>query len=208
MSNFEDACLLSWEKWTDSFPDDIPMHNFSEKHTKKMNKLFETAEKCNRHGFSKKTIKMLIIAAVLLGIATTAFAIPTCKDTVIKKYANHSEYEVADVTKDKKVKSLTVEYIPSGYKKAEEEQSDYFYLVIYKNGDKHFCVEKEALSTSIGFDTEEYDSEKITINGMDAVYFRSDDVNNGLIFNNGEYIFVVNGNIDKDELINIAENVK
>ena len=30
----------------------------------------------------------------------------------------------------------------------------------------------------------------------------------GIIFNNGEYIFIINGNIDKKELVNIAQNVE
>lgn len=50
--------------------------------------------------------------------------------------------------------------------------------------------------------------ENIKINGADAVYFRTNDELNGVIFNNGKYIFIVNGNISKDDIVNIAQNAE
>lgn len=208
MNNLQEVCLLSCEKWIDSFPDNIPKHKFSKKHNKKIKEIFEADTKRNRHKFSKKTIKMLAIAAVLLCIATTAFAIPASREAIVQKFSNHSQYEVADFSNAKKVKSLAVNYIPNAFEITEEDKSDFYYILRYENADKYFTVEKFELSTSIGFDTEEYDSENIVINGINAIYFKADEVYKGLVFNNGDYIFVVSGNIEKNELVNIAENVE
>ena len=81
-----------------------------------------------------------------------------------------------------------------------EKSDDYGNTVQYVNGDKEFVVDKIELTASIGFDTEHYDPEIIKINGIDAVYYRSDYNEKGIIFNDGNYIYMIEGNIEKDEL--------
>lgn len=203
MNNFEDVCLLSCENWIDSFPDEIPQHKFSKKHNDKMKELFQS-EQNNKHKFSKKTLKFLLIAAILLSIATTVFAIPTSREYIVDKFSNHSEYNVIDTKKAKKVKSFKVKYIPDGFKKVE----DFGDTVLYEKGDRNFVVGKLELSSSIGFDTEHYEPENIEINGADAVYFRSNNNAKGIIFNDGNYIYIITGNIEKDELVKIAQNLE
>lgn len=83
-----------------------------------------------------------------------------------------------------------------------------FYVKNYKNVDKSFVVQKFALSGSVGFDTEHYETENIKINGIDAVYYRSNNNEKGIIFNDGNYIYIISGNIEKDELVKIAQNVE
>lgn len=204
MSKFEEVCLLSCEEWVDSFPDEISKHKFSKKHTEKMKEIFQTKPKENKHKLSKKIIKILLIAAILLSIATTVSAIPASREFIVKTLSDHSEYNVVDTSNIKDVTSLNLHYIPAGFEKDE----DYGYLKIYKKGDKYFSVEKCQLTTNINFDTEKYDSENIKINGIDAVYFRPDNELKGIIFNNGDYIFIIIGKIDKDELVNIAQNAE
>ena len=154
--------------------------------------------------FSKGTIKVLIIAAVLLAIATTVFAIPPSREYIVDKFSNHSEYNVVDKKNSKSVTSLNVNYIPAGFEKSD----DYGNTVQYVNGDKEFVVDKIELTASIGFDTEHYDPEIIKINGIDAVYYRSNYNGKGIIFNDGNYIYMIEGNIEKDELVQIAQNVE
>ena len=204
MSNFQEVCLLSCENWVDSFPDDIPKHKFSKKHEEKMKELFEPDTKVQKHRLSKKTIKILLIAAILLGLATTVFAIPASREFIIQKFSNHSEYNVVNDNDIKKVDSLNVNYIPEGFNKVE----DYEYCRVYKNGEEEFIVDKISISASVGYDTEKYDDEIIDINGIKAIYYRSENNYKGIIFNNGEYIFGVSGNIEKEELVRIAQNIE
>lgn len=204
MSVFEEALWLSSEDWVDSFPTNIPKHKFSKKHNKIINELIYSENEKVKFKLSKRTIKVLIIAAVLLALASTAFAFPESREFIINKFFNHSQYNVVYNGKVKKVDSLTVNYVPSGFEKVE----DHGYSYVYKNGDKEFVVEKMTIDTSIGYDTEKYENEIIEINGVDAVYYRSNNVNNGIIFNNANYIFWISGNIEKEELIKIAQNVE
>ncbi len=203
MSEFEEALWLSAENWADSFPLDLPKHKFSKKHNKVINDIIY-GKQGKKIKFSKGTIKVLIIAAVLLAIATTAFAIPQSREYIIDKFSNHSEYNVVDNKKSKRVKSLNVNYIPAGFEKGD----DYGDTVQYVKGDKDFVVEKLELTGSIGFDTENYEHENIKINGIDAVYYRSNNNGKGIIFNDGNYIYIISGNIEKDELVKIAQNIE
>ena len=191
MSQFEEALWLSAENWADSFSTDLPKHKFSKKHNKVINDIIY-GKQDKKIKLSKGTIKVLLIAAVLLAIATTAFAIPQSREYIVDKFSNHSEYNVVDKKKSKRVKSLNVKYIPAGFEK----------------GDRNFVVEKFELSGSVGFDTEHYEPENIKINGIDAVYYRSNNNVKGIIFNDGNYIYIIEGNIEKDELVKIAQNVE
>lgn len=207
MSEFEEALWLSAENWVDSFPTDLPRHKFSKKHNRTIIDIIYDKQD-NKIKFSKGTIKVLIIAAVLLAIATTVFAIPQSREYIVDKFSNHSEYNVVDKKKSKKVKSLNLNYIPPGFEKVEDYVSSDYYIENYKNGDKFFLVQKFELSGSIGFDTEYRNPENIKINGIDAVYYRDDKEEKGIIFNNSNYLFIIAGNIEKHDLVRIAQNVE
>lgn len=208
MRKFDEVCLLSCENWVDSFPSEIPKHKFSEKHNEKMEELFRAGPRKSKHKLSGKTIRILLIAAILLAVATTVFAIPSCREFIVKQFSDHSEYQVSDTENAEKVESLELGYIPEGFEKAEDYKSDYLYRFSYKNDQKYFNVDKHKIDAEINFDTEKYSSENIQINGIQSIYFASSNKEHGVIFNNGEYIFIISGNIEKDELVKIAQNVK
>lgn len=207
MSALEEACLLSCEQWVDSFSQ-IPKHKFSKEHNKAIEKIIYPDKKDYHINFSKKSVKILLIAAILLSFATTVFAIPTCREHILNKFSNHSEYSVTSSDKAKDVKSLDVNYVPNGFKIFEKDTNKFGYIYEYRHDEKIFTVEKIMIDIPINFDTEKYGSEEIEINGIRAICYRSDDDIYGIIFNNGEYIFSISGNLSKDELVKIAQNVE
>lgn len=209
MNNFQDVCLLSCEKWVDSFPDEIPKHEFSQKHDEKMKTLFQDDPKDKKHRLSRKSITFILIAAIIMAVATTAFAIPSCREFILKQYSSYSEYYVPDA-KNSRVESLEVNYVPDGFEKNDDY--DKYFIYYYSNVDnnkEYFEVHKSVLNAKISFDSKKYDSESIYINGIEGVYFSSDDEKDkGIVFNDGKYIFTIKGNIDKQTLIKIAQNVE
>ena len=207
MSALEEACLLSCEQWVDSFSQ-IPKHKFSKEHNKAIEKIIYPDKKDYHINFSKKSVKILLIAAILLSFATTVFAIPTCREHILNKFSNHSEYSVTSSDKAKDVKSLDVNYVPNGFKIFEKDTNKFGYIYEYRHDEKIFTVEKIMIDIPINFDTEKYGSEEIEINDIRAICYRSDDDIYGIIFNNGEYIFSISGNLSKDELVKIAQNVE
>lgn len=208
MSVFKDTLWLSGEEWVDSFPTDIPKHHFSEKHNEIINEIILGKQEKTKHKLSKGTIKVLLIAAVLLAFATTAFAVPASRKYIIQKFSNHSAYHVINYADVKKVTSLNLNYIPTGFEMKEEHYSNSFYIFMYEKDDKYFSVDKYAINTTVNFDTEKYNCEDIFINDIAGILFKTANSREGIIFNNGEYIFIISGNIGKEELVGIAQNVE
>lgn len=206
MSTFEEVCLLSCEQWVDSFPNDIPNHRFSEQHNRIMDNLFNNMQIKVKPKLSKNTIRFLLIAAILLALATTVVAVPLTREYIVNKFSNYSEYEVLDRSKYYEVDSPPIlNYVPAGFVLIDNEFIEH---LEYTNGDMRFAVSKYEIDGQFYFDTEEYPSEEIIINGIKGIYFRADEYNSGIIFNNDKYIYSVDGNIDKEELVKIAQNIE
>ena len=116
MSTFEEVCLLSCEQWVDSFPNDIPNHRFSEQHNRIMDNLFNNMQIKVKPKLSKNTIRFLLIAAILLALATTVVAVPLTREYIVNKFSNYSEYEVLDRSKYYEVDSPPIlNYVPAGF---------------------------------------------------------------------------------------------
>ena len=205
---FEEALWLSSEKWIASFPTDLPKHKFSRKHNKAIKDMISGKKEKTKHNLSKRTIKVLLIAAVLLAFITTVFAVPVSREYIVQKFFNHSSYNVKDIDKISTVDMLEIKYIPDGFVITDEYKSKYVYSVTYSNKQEHFSVDKHAINTYVNFDTEKYDCENISINGIDGLFYVTENLEKGIIFNDANYIFIVSGNIDKNDLINIAQNVQ
>lgn len=171
-----------------------------------MDNLFNSIQINVKPKLSKNTIKFLLIAAILLAVATTAVAVPRTREYIVNKFSNYSEYEVLDRNKYYEVDSPPkLNYIPDGFVLTDNE---YIEHVEYADGNMKFTVTKHSLKGQIGFDTEEYPSEEIMINGIKGVYYRADEDYAGIIFNNDRYTYSVDGNIDKEELVKIAQNIE
>ncbi len=206
---FEEACLLSCELWLDSFPTDIPKHDFSKKHQKKMNRLFDKMRNDKYHRFTKNAIKIILVAAILLSITTTALAIPSCREFLIKKFKTHSAYNILDNSDIIDVEYLSLGYIPDGFIKNDEFKSDNFCIYSYMKNSYGFSVQKFPISTTVNFDTEKNESIEKDIDGIRyIVYKAAGGHQTGIIFNNGKYIYMLTGNIEENELLKIAQNAE
>ena len=120
MTNFEEACKMSAEKWVASFPDEVEAHKFSQKHIDAINEIIYPKPAVKVKKLSKKTVRFIIIAAVLLALATTAIASPAFRQFTLKDFSNHSEYRVGDIKNAKAVSSLKLNYIPDEFKMVDK----------------------------------------------------------------------------------------
>lgn len=186
----------------------MPNHRFSKKHNKAIKDIINGKEEKRRYSLSKRTIKVLAIAAVLLAFITTVFAVPASREYIVQKFFNHSSYSVKDIDKIITVDMLEINYVPEGFVITDEYKSKYVCSVTYSNEQEHFSVDKHAINTYVNFDTEKYDCKNISINGINGVFYETESSEKGIIFNNTDYIFIVSGNIDENELINIAQNLR
>ena len=114
-NNLAKACFLLNEEWIDTLPEKVEPYKYSKQHNRNMQKLFSKMRKDKYHKYTKNTTRVLIIAALISSMTTTAFAIPQSREYIIRKLFNHSSYTIKDVSNMETVSDLTVGYIPNGF---------------------------------------------------------------------------------------------
>lgn len=204
MNNFNDACTLSCDDWLNNFSESYEC-DFSKTFEKEMQRLVDKMRNDKYHKFTRKTMSALIIAAVVLSFATTAFAIPSSRKYIIEKFTDHFSYAVIEPDNIDTVEDIIVGYIPEGYEKRNEYIFEKEISQEYQRDDEWFIISKNTIDTEINFDA--LDTESKTIDGTKYLFFVTDSTN-GVIWNDSLYVYSVSGKINKEELIKIAIEIK
>lgn len=207
MTNFEKACLLSCEEWVNTLST-IDDFQFSKSYERKMKKLFNKMRNDKYHRFTTNTVKVLVAAAIIMSIATTAFAIPTTREYIFNHFKNYAVYTVADVDKAEKVDSISIGYLPEGFNKVHEDITNDRITIGYEREDDWIKVEKVKIDFSVYKDNEYNNYETVQINGVDYICSVNDDGNTEMIWNNGEYVYSIYSSLNMNNLLTIAENLK
>lgn len=207
MTNFEKACLLSCEEWVNTLST-IDDFQFSKSYERKMKKLFNKMRNDKYHRFTTNTVKVLVAAAIIMSIATTAFAIPTTREYIFNHFKNYAVYTVADVDKAEQIEPISVGYLPDGFVKNQEDVAKDRITTIYESEDSWITIVKWKIDSSIYQDNENNNYEVVQIKGIDYICSTNEEGNIEIIWNNGEYIYSVYSNLNMNELLTIAENLK
>ena len=209
MTNLAKACELSLNDWLETFPDTIPEAECSKKHEKWKKNLFNKMRDDHYHRFTTRTIKVMLVAAILCALLLTAFVIPSSREFILDNLDHFSRYKVTDNNKNYVTGEITVEYIPDGFKL--DESIDLGKQTIYKyhnvNGE-FFTVFKNSPEAEVDFDTENYTSEEIIVDGIKYVYCQGDLNMNNLIWTKNDYVYRVSGLLTLEELLKIAKDVE
>ena len=205
MSNLEQALQLNLFEELDALPKEFEDYTFSEEYEKYIKRLFDKMRGDKMHRFTKKTTTIILIAAILLALIIVGFAATVGREFVIKTFSDHFEYSITDRSNSKTVNGLQVEYIPNGYDlEFERNDKNYFYRE-YRNDKDSFSILKGNLTGA--YDSDLYDhKEEIQIDYITYVFIVKNG-NNEIIWNDGNYMFVLEGTISKDELLEIAQQI-
>lgn len=209
MSKFAKACVLSFEEWAATIPEDLPEPEFSKRHIKRMNILLNKMRGDVYHHFTTRTIKIILVAAVLLALLLTAFVFPSSRDSFIDNFNIASRYQMTKHNKNSVPDEITVGYIPEGF---ELEKKNIFskgitYDYISQYGIS-FSVTKHSSSIEIDFNTEDIETEIIVVGNKEYTYGISLSNVGNLIWIENDYIYQIKGNITKEEMLNIATTIK
>lgn len=207
MTNFEKACLLSCEEWVNTLST-IDDFQFSKPYERKMKKLFNKMRNDKYHRFTTNTVKVLVAAAIIMSIATTAFAIPTTREYIFNHFKNYAVYTVADVDQAEQIEPISVGYLPDGFVQSYEDSALDRKTIFYENGNEWIYIDKYRLDSTVFKDNEYNNYETVQINGVDYICSVNDDGNTEIIWNNGEYVYSIYSNVNMNELLTIAENLK
>ena len=208
MTNFEAAVELSLNNWVKSLPTEFDLPEPTEEYKKNIAKLFDKMRGDRYHKLTRSAVRAILIAAILLALATAVLAATVGREFIIEKFSDFSTYNVVDTSNVKGVDGIEIGYIPQGFECDTTEETDYSVLCIYENNNEWISVYKAKIDSKIEFDTEYNNKEEVKINGVEGVYYKDDSMGcSGIVWNDGNYIYQLESNISKEELIKIAENI-
>lgn len=204
MDNFSEACLASCDKWLSSYPD-TEAFAFSSHFNRRMKILTDKMRKDRYHRLTRKTVCAIIAAALIAAITVTTFAVPSSREYIIEEFSDHFSYKTESTNFVRKLDSLNIGYIPEGFEKTDEYYLTTEICIVYQKDDIWFTVSKYTIDTEIDIDLSPRETK--IINGNEYLIFTTDSTN-GIIWNNGSYIYMVSGSANKDEILNIALNME
>lgn len=209
MSKFARACILSYEEWVATIPEELPKPEYSKKHIRRMNALKNKMRGNVYHHFTTKTIRIMLVAAILLALMMTAFVFPSSRDSFIDNFNIVSRYQMTKGNKNSVPSGITIDYIPDGFELESSEPLSKYLILKYSNSDGlSFTIYKASSSTEIYFDTENLDTQNITINNINYTYGTDAFGNSNVIWTVNDYVFRIDGNLSAEELLKIAVTIK
>ncbi len=209
MNNFVKACEMSINDWVATFPDEIPEAEYTKNHEKWKKKLFNKMRDNRYHTFTTTTVKVLLVAAILSTLLLTAFIIPSSREYIIDNFEIFSRYKITENNKNSVNGEITVGYIPEGFELVNEQvvSKTIVYDYVSSNG-LFFKIIKQSSSMEIDFNTEYFFSQKIIIDGVEYTFCEGNSDVNSIIWNENDYVYLIDGQLTKEEIIKIAETVK
>lgn len=206
------------EEYVKSIPEHNSDHIFSDSFNKKMEKLIKRQKKpyykiINTAG---KRAACIAVAALILSFSTVmgvdalrnAF-----KNFIIKIFSTYSEIsyvEESDVSSPDTIESIySITYDLSDYEIDYEDYDSVRRHIIYKKDDIYIDYYQWIKSEyDAHLNTEDAEISQMEIQGHEAIYYCDNHNYHNLIWDNGEYVIMVNSNIGKNELIDIANSVQ
>lgn len=209
MTNLAKACELSLNDWLATFPDTIPEAERSKKHEKWKRNLFNKMRDDHYHRFTTRTIKVILVAAILVALLLSAFVFPSSRETAINNLNVFSRFKITEHNKNAVNGEIKVGYIPEGFELIAEKQSgkQRIYEFEHKNGD-FFTIIKCSSIMELEFNTEFSDSEEIIANNIKYVYCQGNEGVNNLVWTRNDYVYRISGSFNLEELLKIAKTVK
>lgn len=209
MSKLRQACELSLNEWLQTLPDTFPEPEYSKKHEKWKKKLFNKMRNDRYHRFTTKTVRVLLVAAILTVLLLTAFVIPSSRQFVMENSGIYSRYRVTEYNKNSVNDEIIVGYIPEGFEYESSESFSKHIAVKYRsNNEEVFTILKCSSAVEVDFNTEAIDSEEFCEEGIRYVSCKGDSGFNNLIWTKNDYVYRIDGNISVENMKKIAKFVE
>ena len=209
MSKLAQACELSLNEWLGTIPDELPEVEYSKKHERWKKNLFNKMRGGYYHRFTTKTIKVMLVAAILMALLMTAFVFPSSRETTVD---NLNAFSIFRITKDNKNsvnREIKVGYIPEGFEFESEDQAGKQLIIKYRTEDgRIFTIWKCTSSMRMEFDTENFVTEEIMVDNTKYVYCRGNEGVNNIVWTRNDYVYRMDGTLIKEEMLKIAKTVE
>lgn len=209
MSKLALACELSLNDWLATFPEKIPKAECSKKHERWKKTLFNKMRDDHYHRFTTKTIKIMLVAAVLFALLLTAFVIPSSREFILDKFDTHSTYKLTEDNNNSVNKDIKIGYMPEEFELESQDNSSKQIICRYQSKDgRFFTIFKSSSSMKVEFNTEGFITEEVEIDNIMYVYCQGEKGVNNIVWSKNDYVYRIDGNLTKEEFIEIAKTVE
>lgn len=189
---------------------DMPDHRFSPQFERKMKRL------AGGGAPKKLTVRRLFICvtAALIAAALAASSVSAVRDFFkrffTETFSTHTAVQSADTAEaPETIEAVYTIDVPEGFETEDSFVSDIFCNKTYVNNNKHIYFSQNVKSAfDVNVNTEDHTMEYVEINGCDGFIVDIGIDEAYILWDNGEYVFEMLGNIGKSELISVAETVQ
>lgn len=191
-------------------------HAFSDKFEKNMQKLIARQKKpyysmINTVGKRAACVILAVLIAFTAAVLNVEALRTAFRDFFVNIFEKFSIVQSADENKSPETIEdiYVIAYNLSGFTEEVWADTEFDRRTEYVKGDCHIDFEqsvKKAFNSRLN--TESADVLTVVVGGHEAMYYRDNHNYDTVTWDNGDYIFVLSGNIGKDELIKLAESVQ
>lgn len=209
MSKLAKACELSLNEWLGPIPDELPEVEYSKKHEKWKKNLFNKMRGGYYHRFTTQTIKVMMVAAILMALLMTAFVFPSSRENTLDNLNAFSIFKITKHNKNSVNGEIKVGYIPEGFEIESKDQAGKQLIIKYTTEyESFFTIFKSSSSMKMKFDSENYVTEEIIVDNIKYTYCEGNEGVNNIVWTKNDYVYRVSGTLTKAELLKIAKTVE
>lgn len=208
MSNLQQACIAYSQQWISELPENPPMPNYSKKYKRFEKKLLDKMRDDRYHYFTRKTMTVLVAAAIIASLITTVFAVPQTRAYILDELADHSIFRSLIEPTEKFDNTINCGYIPEGFEKTYEYYGDIHSMLEYCNDNLILKIDKAENGAEFGTDNEETKKEIILHNGNEYILYEKENGAIRIVWCDLNYTYRIAGDISLEEALKIAENIQ
>jgi len=215
----KEALILYWDEQLAEFPTDEELEatiTFSSRFEKRINRLIKSQKKPYYKLINTTMKRVAAVIIIVLLTLTAAMSVEAIRTPVIKfcmeVYEKFSEVvfgsENATESQIESIQEIYLPTIPKNFKLVTSHADTSIIYHEYENDVKQYIMyEQSILGASISINTENIEPESVVIQGYEGIYYENLGVKT-LLWSNGRYSFLLMSNLEKDELLLMAETLK
>ena len=209
MSKLAQACELSFNEWIETFPEVMPVAERSPKHEKWKKQLFNKMRNDRYHVLTTKSVKILLIAAILCALLMSAFVFPSSREALTDNFDIFSTFKMTKDNNNYINSDIIVGYIPEGYELINELDNGKYKLYKYSNNKGlFFTIMKQSSSIKVNYNSEEQVSSEIIFNNVKYICSTGDLGASNIVWTKNDYVYQIESSLSMDEIIKIAESIE
>ena len=210
----DDALIKMARTPNPDLPDDEPVE-FSKEHKNKIEQIFKQAKNRERKLIFRNNAKRIVLCAAILILlfGITAMSVGAVRNRILNFIHNTEETNSKiginlDYGSEKyNDENISLDYIPYGFSLEKKQINLGSFDYKFSSEMQYYTINLSDSSGNDTIDTEKAGIERMVINENDCYYIEN---SNGktIIMSNGEKICTIQGEIEKDEIIKIAQNLE